>query len=127
MGLSEQDWDIVMRAPLFKAMGPTIARAMIGDRVARTYGRGERIFDEGEPADGFYCVLQGLAKLYRLREDGEEVVIAVFSAGETLAEVAMFLGGRFPAGCETAAPTSSCSRRPDRAGRPGSSFLTRNP
>jgi CRP/FNR family transcriptional regulator, dissimilatory nitrate respiration regulator len=105
MGLSDQDWDIVMRAPLFKAMGPTISRAMIGDRGAKTYARGERIFDEGDPADGFFCILEGWAKLYRLREDGEEVVVAIFSAGETFAEVAMFLGGRFPASCETVSPS----------------------
>ena len=104
MGLSDPDWDILMRAPLFKAMGPTISRAMIGIRGPKTYSRGERIFDEGDPADGFFCVLEGLAKLYRLREDGEEVVVAIFSAGETFAEVAMFLGGRFPASCETVSP-----------------------
>ncbi len=27
-------------------------------------------------------------------------MVAIFSAGETFAEVAMFLGGRYPAGCE---------------------------
>ena len=43
-------------------------------------------------------------KLYRLREDGEEVVVAIFSAGETFAEVAMFLGGRYPASCEAVSP-----------------------
>jgi len=100
MALSARDWDIVMRAPLFKAMGPTIARAMIADRAPKSYGRGERLFEQAEPADGFFCVLEGWAKLYRLREDGEEVVVAIFSAGETFAEVAMFLGGRYPASCE---------------------------
>ena len=46
-------------------------------------------------------MIEGWAKLYRLREDGEEVVVAIFSACETFAEVAMFLGGRYPASCET--------------------------
>jgi len=100
MGLSAADWDVVMRAPLFKAMGPAIARAMIADRPARTYSRGETIFEEGAPADGFFCVIEGWAKLYRLREDGEEVVVSIFAPGETFAEVAMFLGGRYPASSE---------------------------
>src|SRR5271167_1593575 len=100
MALSTQDWDVVMRAPLFKAMGPTISRAMIGDRGPKTYARGEPIFDQGASASGFFCVIEGWAKLYRLREDGEEVVVSIFSAGETFAEVAMFLGGRYPASCE---------------------------
>ena len=45
MALSAKDWEVVMRAPLFKAMGPAIARAMINDRAPRTYARGETIFN----------------------------------------------------------------------------------
>ncbi len=104
MGLSGRDWDIVLQAPLFKAMGPTISRAIIQDRTPRRYGRGEQIFHEGDPAEGFFVVVEGWAKLLRLREDGEEGVVAIFSAGETFAEVAMFLGGRYPASCEAVSP-----------------------
>jgi len=105
MALSVHDWETLMKAPLFRAMGPKITRAIIADRSPRHYARGELLFEEGDPAHGFFCVLEGWAKLYRLSEDGEEVVVAIFSAGETLAEVAMFLGGRYPASCEAAAPS----------------------
>jgi CRP-like cAMP-binding protein len=104
MGLAARDWDAVMRAPLFKAMGPTISRAMIENRRPRSYARGASIFQQGDAAEGFFCVVEGWAKLFRLREDGEEVVVAIFSAGETFAEVAMFLGGRYPASCEAVSP-----------------------
>ena len=104
MALSARDWEVVMRTPLFKAMGPAITRAMIGDRAPRTYVRGESVFGEGDPADGFFCIIEGWAKLYRLREDGEEIVVSIFSAVETFAEVAMFLGGRYPVSCEAASP-----------------------
>ena len=114
MGLSAHDWDIVLQAPLFKAMGPTISRAIIQDRAPRRYARGEQIFQEGDPAEGFFVVIEGWAKLLRLRDDGEEVVVAIFSAGETFAEVAMFLGGRYPASCEAVSPEigrASCRER----------------
>ena len=104
MALSAQDWDGVMRAPLFKAMGATIARRMIAGRQPRSYARGERLFEQGGYADGFFCIMEGWVKLYRLRENGEEVVLAIFSAGETFAEAAMFLGGRYPASAEAATP-----------------------
>src|SRR5271166_3026598 len=104
MALAVKDWDIVMQAPLFKAMGPTIARTMSADRSPRLCARGATIFEEGAPADGFFCILEGWVKLFRLREDGEEVVVAIFTAGETIAEVAMFLGGRYPASCEAVSP-----------------------
>lgn len=103
MALSAHDWETLMKAPLFRAVGPKITRAMIGDRSPRNYARGEQLFQEGDPADGFFCVIEGWAKLYRLSEDGDEVVVAIFSAAETLAEVAMFLGGKYPASCEAAA------------------------
>lgn len=105
MALSDRDFDALMRAPLFKAMGPAIAGRMVGDRRPRAYGRGERVFDEGEPARGFFCILEGWAKLYRLREDGTEVTVAIFAAGETLAEAVMFRGGRYPVSCEAVTAT----------------------
>ena len=40
-------------------------------------------------------------KLYRQREDGEEVVVTICTAGETFAEGAMFMGGRYPVSAET--------------------------
>lgn len=102
MPLSARDWEYAMRAPLLRALGPDLARTMVGERSARTYARGEQLFEQGNPADSFFCVLEGWAKVYRLREDGEQVVVAIFAAGETFAEVAMFLGGRYPANCEAA-------------------------
>lgn len=105
MALSDRDWDVVMRAPLFKAMGPTITRRVIGDLQPRSYDRGELVFERGQSTDGFFCLITGWAKLYRLHEDGQEVIVAIVSAGETFAEVAMFLGGRYPVSCEAAAPS----------------------
>jgi CRP/FNR family transcriptional regulator, dissimilatory nitrate respiration regulator len=100
--LSDRDLDILMRAPLFRAMGEKIAMRMIGDRQPRDCARGERIFEEGEPAAGFFCVIEGWAKLYRLREGGAEVVVALVAEGETFAEAVMFSGGRYPVSCEAA-------------------------
>jgi CRP-like cAMP-binding protein len=102
MAMSALDWEAIMASPFFQAMGPTISRALIGDRSPKVYARGERLFEQGEPAGDFFCIISGWAKLYRLHEDGEEVVVAMFSSGETFAEVAMFLGGHYPASCEAA-------------------------
>ena len=100
--LSDDDLDILMRAPLFRAIGEKIAVRMIGDRQPRDCARGELIFEEGEPAAGFFCVIEGWAKLYRLREGGAEIIVALVAAGETFAEAVMFSGGRYPVSCEAA-------------------------
>jgi CRP/FNR family transcriptional regulator, dissimilatory nitrate respiration regulator len=98
------DWANLSRAPLFRAMGAEITRALVGSRVARRYERGERIFQQGEPAEAFFFICEGWVKLFREREDGGEIVVAIFTAGQTFAETAMFLGGRFPASAETVSP-----------------------
>ena len=105
MALSNRDLEIVMRAPLFRAMGPKITQRMIGGRQPKPYARGERVFEQGEPANRFFCVVEGWAKLYRLREGGEEVIVAIVAAGETFAEAVMFRGGRYPVNCEAATPS----------------------
>ena len=105
MALSNRDLEIVMRAPLFRAMGPKITQRMIGGRQPKPYARGERVFEQGEPANGFFCVVEGWAKLYRLREGGEEVIVSIVAVGETFAEAVMFRGGRYPVNCEAATPS----------------------
>jgi CRP-like cAMP-binding protein len=102
--MATDDTTIVMRAPLFQAMGPDITQSIIQNRTARRYDRGERVFQQGDPAECFFLVVEGWVKLYRQREDGDEVVVAIFTAGETFAEVAMFMGGRYPATAEAVSP-----------------------
>lgn len=63
----------------------------------RTYGRGEVIFTEGEPADGFFLVASGSVKLSKISSDGKEKVLHFAYASETFAEAAFFGDGRYPA------------------------------
>jgi CRP-like cAMP-binding protein len=42
--------------------------------------------------------------LFRARENGDQAIVAIFGAGESFAEAAMFLGGRYPASAETVTP-----------------------
>lgn len=102
--MATDDLTIAMRAQLFQAIGAEAVAAMVSPRGARNYERGERIFQQGDPAESFFVVIEGWIKLYRQREDGDEVVVSIFTAGDTFAEVAMFMGGRYPASAEAVAP-----------------------
>jgi CRP/FNR family transcriptional regulator, dissimilatory nitrate respiration regulator len=48
----------------------------------------------------FFVVLDGWVKIYRLTPSGSEAVVAVFTRGQSFAEAAAFVGGRFPASGE---------------------------
>ena len=98
------DWDIVRSTPLFSAMASQVRRTLVGNCTPRRYEKGTTLFLQGEPASAFFIILDGWVKIYRTTPDGFEVVVHVFKSGETFAEAAMFLGGRYPASAETVAP-----------------------
>jgi len=80
------------------------ARTLVGNQTPRVYGKGVTLFRQGEPAAAFFVILSGWVKVYRITPDGIEVVLHVFTTGESFAEAAMFLGGRYPATAETVTP-----------------------
>jgi CRP/FNR family transcriptional regulator len=61
------------------------------------YARGQSIFAEGDPGTGFYVVMEGLVKIYKLSIEGKEQILHIFGPGEPFAEAAVFIGSTFPA------------------------------
>jgi CRP-like cAMP-binding protein len=98
------DWDIVDRTPIFRSMGRPLSRHIINTSASRSYERNEQIFQQGDPAACFFLVLEGWVKLHRVLPNGDDVVVALCSPGETFAEAVMFLGGRYPVSAEAVSP-----------------------
>ncbi|PIE59494.1 MAG: transcriptional regulator [Desulfobulbus propionicus] len=69
--------------------------------VSRKYRKGEMIFFEGDPADGFYMVAEGKIKVFKVSPGGKEQILHVFGQGEPFGEVAVFYGRPFPASAST--------------------------
>ncbi len=63
-------------------------------------GKREILFSEGEEARGFYVILSGKVKLYKVSPDGKEQILHVVSAPDAFAEAALFLEGSYPAFAE---------------------------
>ena len=111
------DWSILRSTAFFKSVPAEDALLLTGNRKPHVYDKNTTLFRQGEPASAFFVVLSGWVKLYRITRDGLEVVINVFTTGDTFAEAAMFLGAdirhapkRSPArGC--CASTRPCSGR----------------
>ncbi len=93
-----------MRAPLFNAMESSAVLNVARSSSVRVYETGELIFQQGDPAEAVLVLVEGWLKIYRSREDGEQVVIRILAPGETYFEPAMFVGGSF---CVTAEAVSS--------------------
>jgi CRP-like cAMP-binding protein len=98
------DWSIVKATTLFSEMPAGDALSLIGNQTPHVFEKGAILFRQGEPATAFFVILSGWVKLYRITPDGIEVVLHVFTRGETFAEAVMFLGGRYPASAEAVTP-----------------------
>ncbi len=82
------------RNPLLTAL-PEAARRDISSRSRRiSLQSGDILFHQGDPADRFFLVLDGLIKLSRMSPSGQEKVVHLTGAGETFAEAVMFMEGR---------------------------------
>ena len=87
-------------APIFNGLNDDAMKMLLQSAITKNYTRGETLFLQGDPADAFYVVLEGWAKVYRITQAGEEAVVGVFTRGQSFAEAAAFTNGKFPATCE---------------------------
>lgn len=86
--------------PLFRGLSPNQLDLMGEAFPCRRYAPCEVIFSEGEPAAGFYILLSGRLKIYKLSLEGKEQILHIIEQGEPFAEVALFSETRFPAYAE---------------------------
>ena len=66
----------------------------------RKFEKGQSLFSEGGSATGFYLVVEGKIKIYKLSLEGKEQILHIFGPGEICGEVPVFAGGNYPANAE---------------------------
>jgi CRP/FNR family transcriptional regulator len=66
----------------------------------RTFGKGETIFLEGDPGEGFYVVIRGRVKIYKASPEGKEAILHICCPGDHFGQVAVYAARTFPAGAE---------------------------
>jgi CRP/FNR family transcriptional regulator, dissimilatory nitrate respiration regulator len=71
----------------------------------RLLHKGEYLFHEGSPSDGFYIVQRGAINVHRVNALGKEQVICVFRAGESFAEAALATESGYPADARAIEPS----------------------
>lgn len=100
--LDAADWETVCSCHMFNAVSRDVVARLCGNRRPLQLDARQIVFSQGDAADGFYLVLEGWVKLYRVTPAGEEAVVGVFTRGESFAEPVFFLGGGYPASAEAA-------------------------
>lgn len=98
--VDDSDLAAVRSAPVFAGLPPPALEALLSGATVKAVNRGELLFVQGDPVTAFFVVLDGWVKVYRLTPSGGEAIVAVFTRGQSFAEAAAFVGGRFPASGE---------------------------
>ena len=99
MGLMEMT-ELLKRNPLFSGLDESGLQKIKGIAALHSFKKGNILFSQGDGAHGFYLVINGKVKIYRLSPNGQEYVMRVVGPGETIAEAAVFSGKTYPASAE---------------------------
>ncbi len=93
--------ELLKNIPLFAGLSNDDLDALQEIGRVREHTRGDLLFSEGEVAEGFFVVLDGKVKVYKLSAEGKERILHVIQPGGTFAEAAIFGDGLYPAYAET--------------------------
>ncbi len=92
---------IISDAPLFNGLPEEQLNEVRQIAVDRFCDKGNTIFSDGDPCDGFYIIADGRVKIYKLSFDGKEHILHIYGPGNPFGEVPVFAGKKFPANAQT--------------------------
>lgn len=67
--------------------------------------QGQILFNQGDAANAFYWVADGVIRLYRASPQGDEKVIELAGPNRLFAEAVLFMGGQFPVNAAAQVPS----------------------
>jgi CRP/FNR family transcriptional regulator len=82
---------------LFRTLSGEDRRRLAEVSVLKSYGKGDRIFSEGDPSDFLFTILSGRVKVVKLIPGGREVILEIFGPGDPLGAVVAYEGRPYPA------------------------------
>jgi CRP/FNR family transcriptional regulator len=117
---------VLAAVPYLRALPPAALRRIAGRSAVRDVRRGERIFEEGAPAEGLFVVIDGRVRIVRVSRGGREQVLHSEGPGATLGEIPLLDGGGYVATAIAQEPArvlhvprdvilEACRRHPDVA------------
>ncbi len=87
----ERHMPLIHTLPAFSKLGDKDLAALLKHADIRTCEKGQLLFMQGETLSRYYLILEGWVKLYKSTDAGDEAVLQMLSAGDSLMEAAVFL------------------------------------
>jgi CRP-like cAMP-binding protein len=94
------------QVPLFRRVSADDRERIAAVSQVRTYERGDRIFEEGDPSDFFFIIATGRVKVYKHAPGGNDIILEMFGAGGPLGAVAAFEARPYPASAAALEPST---------------------
>lgn len=94
------DINILKNCPLFSGLKEEDLKKIRSISIPKKVFKKGLIFADGEEAKGFYILLSGKVKLYKISPEGKEQILHIVSAPDAFAEAALFLDRTYPAYAE---------------------------
>ena len=96
------DESLLVHLPPFSRLDASQIRTILDQATSKRFAAGRSVFDEGEPADRFFMLLDGVVRVVRITESGEQVTALHIPAGQLIG-IAKALGkDTYPATAMTA-------------------------
>ena len=90
---------------LFAGLGAGDLHAVAEITLVKALDKGDYLFREGAPAQGFYIMQKGAVNVHRVTAAGKEQVIHIFRPGESFAEAALATATGYPADARAVEPS----------------------
>jgi CRP/FNR family transcriptional regulator len=91
--------------PIFADLESSDLELLEAVAAPRTLGRGEHLFFEDDPSEGFFALESGFIKIYKIAPDGREQVPYFIGPGQTFAIASLFGDGLYMANAEAVEPS----------------------
>ena len=89
--------NILLNIPIFSGLSKDQVKQIGQIAVEKKMINGKIIFSEGDEGNGFYIVVKGRVKVFKVSPDGKEHILHIVGPGETFGQVAVYAGRSFPA------------------------------
>jgi len=94
--LQRSDIETLRRVYLFSGLEDDEFLQAVMHAKAISLEPGQHLFSQGDPAEAFYWVAQGVIRLFRASPQGDEKVIDLIGPNRFFAEAVLFMGNRYP-------------------------------
>ncbi|MFC1578694.1 Crp/Fnr family transcriptional regulator [Thermodesulfobacteriota bacterium] len=92
--------DVISTIPLFNGLPEDQLEAIKKIAIEKQINKGEIVVSEGDEGRGFFVIVEGRVKVFKVSAEGKEQILHIFGPGQPFGEVPVFAGQRFPANAQ---------------------------